>query len=69
MSYGDIIVKNYDSGNQPEGQKWDTAELQRDFEVLGFAAPFVFVVRKSDNVKGTLEFTHRPRFYFNFQVV
>ena len=48
------------------GQVWDTKELQEDFFVEGFMAPFVSVKRKSDNVKGTLEFQHDPRFYFNF---
>jgi hypothetical protein len=47
--------------------EWDTAELQRDFNVVGFLAPFVVVTRKSDGVKGTLEFTHQPRVYFNFR--
>lgn len=46
---------------------WNTAELQRDFTVVGFQAPFVLVTRKSDGVKGTLEFTHSPRVYFDFQ--
>jgi hypothetical protein len=49
------------------GQVWDTRELGVDFEVLGFAAPLVVVRRKSDGVKGSLEFQHQPRFYFNFQ--
>ena len=48
------------------GEVWDTKELQEDFFVEGFMAPFVSVKRKSDNVKGTLEFQHDPRFYFNF---
>ena len=48
-------------------QTWDTAELGRDFNVIGFMAPFVVVVRKADGVKGSMEFTHSPRFYFNFQ--
>ena len=48
------------------GEVWDTKELQEDFFVEGFMAPFVSVKRKSDNVKGTLEFQHSPRFYFNF---
>jgi hypothetical protein len=48
-------------------QTWNTTELQRDFEVLGFAAPYVVVIRKSDNLKGVLEFTHSPRVYFNFE--
>lgn len=45
---------------------WTTEELQRDFEVLGFAAPFIVVRRKSDGVKGSLMFRHHPRVYFNF---
>lgn len=47
-------------------QRWDTQELARDFEVIGFMAPFVVVRRKSDGAKGSMEFTHSPRFYFNF---
>ena len=46
--------------------RWNTNELQRDFTVHGFMAPFVIVTRKADGVKGTLEFTHNPRFYFGF---
>jgi len=49
------------------GQVWDTQELGRDFQVLGFAAPLVVVRRKSDGVRGSLEFQHQPRFYFSFQ--
>ena len=49
------------------GQIWSTDELSRDFEVLGFMAPLVVVRRKSDGRKGSLEFQHNPRFYFNFQ--
>jgi hypothetical protein len=47
------------------GQVWDTAQLSEDFEVLGFMAPYA-VVRRSDGRKGSVEFQHRPRFYFNF---
>jgi hypothetical protein len=48
------------------GQVWDTKELQEYFRVEGFLAPYVVVVRLSDNQKGTLQFQHSPRFYFNF---
>lgn len=48
------------------GQVWDTARLAEDFEVLGFMAPYIVVRRKSDGRKGSLEFQHMPRFYFNF---
>ena len=48
------------------GRVWDTDQLSAEFEVLGFMAPFVVVRRKSDGRKGSLEFQHDPRFYFNF---
>lgn len=46
---------------------WDTAALREAFEVLGFMAPFVVVRRKADGVRGSLKFTHSPRFYFGFE--
>jgi hypothetical protein len=49
-----------------KGSVWDTEELQRDFAVRSFLAPFTIVVRKSDGVQGTLLFQHSPRFYFEF---
>jgi hypothetical protein len=49
------------------GQVWDTAQLTKDFEVLGFAAPLVVVRRKADGRKGSLEFQPHPRLYFNFE--
>lgn len=48
------------------GQVWDTRQLAEDFEVIGFLAPFVVVKRRLDGLKGSLEFQHIPRFYFNF---
>jgi hypothetical protein len=49
------------------GQVWDTQQLTENYEVIGFMAPLVAVCRKSDGVKGSLEFQARPRYYFNFQ--
>ena len=51
---------------QPEGHTWTTEQLTQEFKVLGFAAPFVVVERKTDGVRGTLMFQHRPRLYFSF---
>jgi hypothetical protein len=48
------------------GQLWDTKEMQVEFSVSGFMAPFVGVTRKSDGVRGTLAFSHHPRFYHSF---
>jgi hypothetical protein len=52
---------------QQYGRVWDTQELAEEFEVKGFLAPLVVVRRKADGVVGSLEFQHRPRFFFNFQ--
>lgn len=49
------------------GQVWSTEELSSEFEVKGFLAPFVVVVRKVDFVKGSMMFQDRPRFYFDFK--
>jgi hypothetical protein len=49
------------------GRVWDTEELVRDFEALGFLAPYVVVRRRADGHKGSLEFQHHPRLYFHFQ--
>jgi hypothetical protein len=49
------------------GQVWDTEQMQADFTVTGFLAPFVTVIRKSDGQLGTLKFQHSPRFYFDFE--
>jgi hypothetical protein len=63
----ELHIGVHDTGNQPDGPTWDTTELQRDYEVQGFSAPYVAVVRKSDGMRGTLEFKHMPRVYFNFK--
>lgn len=63
------MIHNYDSGEKPspDEQTWTTQSLQEDFVVEAFSAPYVEVVRKSDGVRGTLEFTHSPRVYFGFK--
>lgn len=48
------------------GKTWDTDELVAEFAVHGFLAPYVVVVRKVDGVKGSMQFTHYPRFYFGW---
>lgn len=47
-------------------QRWDTDQLREQFEVLGFMAPYVVVKRKKDGARGSMMFTHNPRWYFNF---
>jgi hypothetical protein len=49
------------------GKVWTTDEVILEFEILGFLAPFAVARRRSDGQKGSLEFQHLPRFYFNFQ--
>ena len=48
------------------GDVWDPGELAEQFEVIGFLAPYVVVRRRADRAKGSLEFQHDPRFYFQF---
>ena len=48
------------------GEVLTTSEATDKYSFKSFLAPTVFVTRKSDGVDGTLEFTHRPRFYFKF---
>jgi len=48
------------------GKVWNTEELSSEFTVLGFMAPYVVVQRKDTSEKGSLEFQHMPRFYFNY---
>jgi hypothetical protein len=48
------------------GQVWDSSELVRDFDVLGFMAPLVVVTSVATGKKGSLQFQDMPRFYFGF---
>ncbi len=45
---------------------WDTNQLTAEFDVDGFLAPYVSVIRKRDGAKGLMLFQHQPRFYFGF---
>lgn len=47
---------------------WTTAEMQAEFEVLGFSAPLVVVRQRASGLVGSLMFTHNPRWYFGWQV-
>ena len=67
-----LAVLNAESGDRPaleqrHGCVWDGPELGRDFDVVGFMAPYVVVRRRADRRLGSLEFQHHPRFYFNWR--
>jgi len=49
------------------GRVWNTEELTREFEVIGFLAPYAVVRRRADDVTGSIRFQHEPRFYFCFE--
>jgi hypothetical protein len=53
--------------SQRYGTIWNPEALRQDFKVLGFMAPFVVVRNRHTGKKGSLEFQHDPRFYFNWQ--
>lgn len=48
------------------GEVWDTTQLQETYTVQGFCMGCVVVERKSDGQRGSLGFTHSPRFYYSF---
>lgn len=48
------------------GERWDHLEVGQYFTITGFMAPFCSAIRKRDGKRGSLEFTHSPRWYFNF---
>ena len=49
------------------GKVWTLSELRDEFDIKGFMAPFVIVVRRADGKVGSVEFQHAPRFYFNWR--
>ena len=68
-----LVILNVDPGDrtileQRHGQVWNPGELALDYIVLGYLAPLVVVRRKTDNLIGSLEFQHNPRYYFNWKV-
>jgi hypothetical protein len=44
-----------------------TDEMREKYEVIGFGMGLCVVRRRSDGQRGSLDFTHMPRFYFDFQ--
>tara|TARA_R110002020_G_scaffold2751_9_gene12943 strand:- start:290 stop:526 length:237 start_codon:yes stop_codon:yes gene_type:complete len=48
------------------GEVWDTKQLTDTFKVEAFAAPFVLVQHRESGDRGSLDFQHRPRFYYRF---
>ena len=52
--------------NEREALEQKYGKVRQEFEVLGFAAPFVIVTEKLTGHKGSLMFQHDPRYYFSF---
>jgi hypothetical protein len=49
------------------GKVWDTRELQEEFEVMAFMAPFCVVKHRTEGLDGVVQFQHSPRYYFSFR--
>jgi hypothetical protein len=49
------------------GKVYDTNEVREAFEIEGFMAPYCVATERATRLLGSLEFQHRPRFYFNFR--
>ena len=48
------------------GKKYSSDELRELFEVIGFSSGFCVVQEKQTGEKGSFEFDHSPRVYFNY---
>ena len=62
-----LVPGSRETPEAEHGQVWDTDQLSEDFEAIGFMAPLIVVRRRADGAKGSLEFQHSPRLYFNWQ--
>jgi hypothetical protein len=49
------------------GKIWTTSEMQEEFDALGFMAPFIIVRKLDTGERGSLMFTHSPRYYFSWK--
>ena len=47
--------------------EYTTKQLQEKFKVLGFMMGLCVVEDKETGEKGSFEFSHSPRIYFNYQ--
>ena len=45
---------------------WNTEEVQKEFEILGFKKPFALAIRKSDGARGTFLFQTMPKLFFSW---
>lgn len=43
-----------------------TEQFREQYEAVGFMAPFVMVKVRATGAKGTMQFTHSPRYYFDY---
>ena len=67
MAEINLVAGSREALEAAHDQVWDTGEMSDDFEAIGFMAPLIVVRRRADGAKGSLEFQHSPRFYFNWQ--
>lgn len=49
---------------EKHGRVWTTDEMRKEFDALGFMAPYIIVCNKDTGERGSLMFTHSPRLYF-----
>jgi hypothetical protein len=62
------VTINHPVNPAAEGvETWDSFSMQSEFRASGFGDGLVFVTRRRDGVKGTLEFNGTPRVYHTFK--
>ena len=60
------IMKNKTEIVFHQGKTYSTEELQEKYIVLGFGLGFVTVKNKATGEKGSLDFDHMPRIYYDY---
>ena len=49
------------------GKVYNTQEVTSEFKLEAFMAPYVVCTSRRTKERGTMEFQHQPRLYFNFR--
>ena len=51
---------------QRHSEVLNTEQATEKYQFLSFSAPYVIAIEKTTGIKGSLAFTHMPRFYYNW---
>ncbi len=62
-----MTTKRKPKPEPPKGQVWTSEQFGQEFEILGLMISPTIVRRKSDGMRGTIQFHGDPRIFFDFR--